>query len=113
MGDVSTADIGNYACNATSKLGYAYGQAALNVIPNKRIVGGGCEGMTELREEVSMLKMVIHELKDMMEAQHKLLMHTHEHQHMTSDHTHDDMPMEEDMATEEENTTESFRAFRN
>jgi len=123
--DVSTADIGNYACNATSKLGYAYGQAALNVIPNKRIVGGGsCEGMTELREEVSMLKMVIHELKDMMEAQHKLLMHTHEHQHKKPDHTHDDMPvasahthddmpMEEDMATEEENTTESFRAFRN
>merc|ERR1739838_15664 len=110
---------GNYACNATSKLGYAYGQAALNVIPNKRIVGGGsCEGMTELREEVSMLKMVIHELKDMMEAQHKLLMHTHEHQHMKPDHTHDDMPVasahtHDDMATEEENTTESFRAFRN
>ena len=29
---VSITDIGNYACNATSLSGYAYGQATLNVL---------------------------------------------------------------------------------
>jgi len=128
LSDVSIADIGNYACNATSSLGYAYGQAALNVVPNSRVnVGGSCTGMAALREEVSMLKMVIHELKDMMKSQTELLMHTHQSMHdkmphthddqhmapahthdgLKGSHTHDDMPME----TEDENTTESFRAF--
>lgn len=32
INDVSMVDIGNYACNATSDTGYAYGQAVLNVI---------------------------------------------------------------------------------
>ena len=29
---VNTADIGNYACNATNSVGHAFGQAVLNVI---------------------------------------------------------------------------------
>ncbi len=28
----ATTDIGNYACNASTTLGYAYGQAILNVL---------------------------------------------------------------------------------
>jgi len=37
---VTLTDIGNYACNATSKDGYAYGQSTLNVEPSGAVEGG-------------------------------------------------------------------------
>ncbi|XP_076066165.1 hemicentin-2-like [Oratosquilla oratoria] len=50
------ADIGNYACNATSSIGYAYGQAMLNVLPKDSPRPGYCGVPDSLQEEMKSLR---------------------------------------------------------
>lgn len=55
--DVTMVDIGNYACNASSDLGYAYGQATLNVIPGeRRVTGVNSAEVSKLRNEIATLR---------------------------------------------------------
>jgi len=55
--DVTLVDTGNYACNASSTLGYVYGQAALTILPNSKSSGGGsCTGLDALQQEMKELK---------------------------------------------------------
>merc|ERR1719495_3025788 len=67
---VTMTDIGNYACNVTSDIGYAYGQAVLNVIPTgeRHAASGSCDNVASLRSEVSVLAEAVKEMKGMIQA---------------------------------------------
>merc|ERR1719228_1135374 len=67
---VTMTDIGNYACNVTSKIGYAYGQAVLNVIPTsqRHAASGSCNNVATLRNEVNVLSEAVKEMKVMIQA---------------------------------------------
>ncbi|XP_063851932.1 neuroglian-like isoform X3 [Scylla paramamosain] len=75
---VSATDVGNYACNASSPLGYAYGQAVLNVLPLDRQMSGGqsCHQLEDLRVEVSQLREAVMELQSVVLGQHNVTQHT-------------------------------------
>jgi len=63
-------DIGNYACNATSVYGYAYGQSTLNVIGGHKYDRSGSEGCPEvkiLRDEIAELRKNLQEMNEFME----------------------------------------------
>ncbi|XP_064096945.1 hemicentin-1-like isoform X1 [Macrobrachium nipponense] len=81
--DVSLVDIGNYACNATSEIGYAYGQATLNVLPGVHRVTSSGE-VTKLREEVNSLRDIVQKMHDLIERQLEVSNHNHEKLHEIS-----------------------------
>ncbi|KAK7071202.1 hypothetical protein SK128_003822 [Halocaridina rubra] len=66
--DVTFVDIGNYACNATSNIGYAYGQATLNVIPGERRVSSVTSSA-----EVAVLRGEVQELRETLLKIHSLV----------------------------------------
>ncbi|XP_050698565.1 hemicentin-2-like isoform X1 [Eriocheir sinensis] len=74
----STTDVGNYACNASSPLGYAYGQAILNVLPAEKVGGGAsCAGVQGLLAELATLRETVSELRVMLAGQEDLALQTH------------------------------------
>ncbi|XP_068233865.1 hemicentin-1-like [Palaemon carinicauda] len=81
--DVSLIDIGNYACNATSDIGHAYGQAILNVIPGvHRLTSSG--DVSKLRDEVNGLRDIVQKMHDLLVRQLDVSNHNHEKLHEIS-----------------------------
>lgn len=123
INDVSVVDVGNYACNATSSVGYAYGQAVLNVIPMDRsaggVGGGSCGGISELKKEISALRETVDTMHNLLQEHFSVSQHNHEKLQKIAESmgvpemVQDDMTQEEEMPkveaveqAEEEVTTE-------
>ncbi|KAK4304127.1 hypothetical protein Pmani_023922 [Petrolisthes manimaculis] len=71
--DASFTDMGNYACNATSTLGYVYGQAALTVLANKQYgIRQSCAEMEVLQQEVTDLRSTVDKLQLILASNHNI-----------------------------------------
>nr|XP_045619391.1 hemicentin-2-like isoform X1 [Procambarus clarkii] len=74
--DVTTNDMGNYACNATTATASVYDQATLTVMPaggfSRTRGGASCEGLTELRAEVAQLKDTLQAIYSVVKEQQEL-----------------------------------------
>merc|ERR1719431_173719 len=69
--DVRISNTGNYACNASNSLGHLFTQGFLLVNENSGTTK--CSEVSELREEVTSLKDMIHDLKGLILEQNKMV----------------------------------------